>query len=160
MHERARNCMLNGMRSGRGQGLIAFQIVRTYLDTQSSIEQDYLPSFLLGNKQQWCKAYKGYQPRVRVEFDRAFQLSLISPHLEQFRTYLEHLSPMPISRISITGSWASLCICAGRMCCAWSLGQAGYTASMPCGAWIYLFGCWCGLTGCGWAGCLCLMFLV
>ena len=30
MHERARNCM-HGMRSGRGQGLIAFQIVRTYL---------------------------------------------------------------------------------------------------------------------------------
>ena len=49
MHERARNCM-HGMRSGWGQGLIAFQIVRTYLDTQSSIEHDYLPSFLLGNE--------------------------------------------------------------------------------------------------------------
>ena len=48
IHERARDCM-HGMRSGRGQGLIAFQIVRTYLDTQSSIEHDYLPSFLLGN---------------------------------------------------------------------------------------------------------------
>ena len=52
------------------------------------------------------------------------------------------------------------------MCCAWSLGQAGCAASMPCGAWSYLFGCWRGLTGCGWAGCLlgvacmCLMFFV
>ena len=32
-----------------GTGIDCIQIVRTYLDTQSSIEQDYLPSFLLGN---------------------------------------------------------------------------------------------------------------
>ena len=47
MSARAIACWMHGMRSGRGQGLIAFC---TYLDTQSSIEQDYLPSFLLGNK--------------------------------------------------------------------------------------------------------------
>ena len=35
MHERTRNCM-HGMRSGQGQGLIAFQIVRTYLDHRYS----------------------------------------------------------------------------------------------------------------------------
>ena len=40
MHERAIACM--ECEVGGGQGLIAFQIVRTYLDTQSSIEHDYL----------------------------------------------------------------------------------------------------------------------
>ena len=38
MHERARDCM-HGMRSGRGQGLIAFQIVRTYLDRYSKFNR-------------------------------------------------------------------------------------------------------------------------
>ena len=120
---------------------------------------------------------KGYQPRVRVEFDRAFQLSLIasiakalmlrplflisSPHLEQFRTYLEHLSPMPISRISITAR-GHLCAQGG---CAVH-GHWGRLAIPPACLMVHGFGCWHGLTGCGWAGCLlgvacmCLMFLV
>ena len=31
----------NAKWAGPGHGLIAFQIVRTYIDTKSSIEQDY-----------------------------------------------------------------------------------------------------------------------
>ena len=106
-------------------------MARSLLKLCRATQYHYVSLVAMYNKQQWCKAYKGYQPRVQVEFDRAFQLSLIasiakalmfrplflisSPHLEQFRTYLEHLSPMPISRISITAR-GHLCTCAQKGC--------------------------------------------
>ena len=72
MHERARNCM-HGMRSGRGQGLIAFQIVRTYLARYSKFNRARLFAELPAR--QWLRliSFSGfwldYRPLVINSFD-------------------------------------------------------------------------------------------